>query len=227
MKKIIIFLSIIIIATGLIFFVRSKYYFPKNPSNIQEENILLPISDDRPLPEITSLPAQKTLEFKPPLDRAKERVTKKYFGLFVAPQNSPVQPEKFRGYHTGTDFEIFPEEADAIVSVHAICSGKLLVKKYATGYGGAAVQACVLDNQPVTVIYGHLKLASITNNVGDELKTGEAIGPLGATYSQETSGERKHLHLGIHKGSGVNILGYVQSKNELSGWIDPCLYICD
>ncbi|MDP1845177.1 MAG: hypothetical protein Q8L09_00330 [Candidatus Moranbacteria bacterium] len=50
---------------------------------------------------------------------------------------------------------------------------------------------------------------------------------MGKAYGAETDGERKHLHLGIHKGAGVNILGYVQSKAELSGWLDPCLYACN
>ena len=41
---------------------------------------------------------QVVSEFQSPLDRAGERVTKKPFGKFVTPQNSPVQPEKFYGY---------------------------------------------------------------------------------------------------------------------------------
>jgi len=167
-----------------------------------------------------------TSDFQPPLDRASDRVTKKPFGIFVTPQNSPVQPEKFRGYHTGADFEIFPEELDADVPVRAVCAGKLQAKKYATGYGGVAVESCDLNGQPITVIYGHLKLASVNSSVGTDLKAGDAIGVLGKAYSAETSGERKHLHLGFHKGASVNILGYVQNKAELSGWIDPCLYIC-
>ncbi|MDD5489906.1 MAG: M23 family metallopeptidase [Candidatus Moranbacteria bacterium] len=166
--------------------------------------------------------AAPTPVFGSPLDRAGERVTKKPFGIFVTPQNSPVQPEHFRGYHTGTDFEIFPEESNADVSVRAICDGKIAVKKTATGYGGVLVESCELDGQPITVIYGHLKLSSITNKVGDALAKGEEIGILGKAYSAETSGERKHLHLGVHKGTTVNILGYVQNQSELSGWIDPC-----
>jgi murein DD-endopeptidase MepM/ murein hydrolase activator NlpD len=76
------------------------------------------------------------------------------------------------------------------------------------------------------VIYGHLKLISVTASAGDTLKAGDTIGLLGADKSAETSGERKHLHLGIHKGTSVNILGYVQDQAELAGWIDPCPYVC-
>lgn len=164
--------------------------------------------------------------FQPPLDRAGERVTKKPFGIFITPQNSPAQPEKFRGYHTGTDFEIFPEELGADVPVRAICSGTIAVKRSAGGYGGVLVQNCTLDNLPVTVIYGHLKLASIQKNAGENLNAGDTIGILGKAYSAETSGERKHLHLGIHKEASVNILGYVGSQSQLSGWLDACLYVC-
>jgi len=44
--------------------------------------------------------------------------------------------------------------------------------------------------------------------------------------TKETDEERKHLHFGIHEGESVNLLGYVQNTNELSGWLDPCAYVC-
>src|SRR5579863_6635904 len=40
-----------------------------------------------------------------PISGGLSRVTKKPFGIYVTPQNSPVQPEKFTGFHTGIDFE--------------------------------------------------------------------------------------------------------------------------
>ncbi len=153
------------------------------------------------------------------------RITKKTFGLYVTPSNSPVSPEKFTGYHTGVDFETTPDEANIDIPVPAICEGTLLLKKYATGYGGVAVQSCMLYGQPVTIIYGHLELASIMPGIGQQLKKGETIGILGKGYSTETDGERKHLHLGIHKGLVINILGYVQKQPELSGWLDPMQFL--
>lgn len=162
-----------------------------------------------------------------PLSHAGKRVTKKPFGIYVTPQDSPVQPEKFHGYHTGTDFEIFPEELDAEVAVKAVCSGELKMKTVAAGYGGVAVQACNLDGSPITVIYGHLNLFSVDKNIGEDLKAGEEFGFLGKGFSSQTSGERKHLHLGIHNGAEINILGYVQQRGELSAWIDPCSYVCE
>jgi murein DD-endopeptidase MepM/ murein hydrolase activator NlpD len=159
-------------------------------------------------------------KFQPPLERAGERVTKKPFGIFIYPRTSKVQPERFQGYHTGVDFEIFPEELDQDIPIYAITSGKILVKRSATSYGGVLVESAKLDNSPATIIYGHLSLSSIGKNVGDSLTAGEQIGFLGKNKSPETDGERKHLHLGIHKGSEINIRGYASSKEELSGWID-------
>lgn len=163
--------------------------------------------------------------FQFPMNRATERVSKKPFGIFVTPKNSPVSPEKFSGYHTAVDFEIFSEELEEEVFVKAVCSGKLLVRRIATGYGGLAVQSCDLEGNPITVIYGHLKLDSIKVAPGDNIVTGEDLGMLGRAYSAESGGERKHLHLGFHKGSEINILGYVSSKELLSNWLDPMLFI--
>lgn len=163
---------------------------------------------------------------QPPLDKASQRVTKKKFGTYVTPKNSPVQPERFMGYHTGVDFEILPDEKTQDVTVHAVCSGTLVLKEYASGYGGVATQSCSLNGESITVIYGHLRLSSIALNDGDSIETGEKLGVLGTGYSSETDGERKHLHLAFHKGTATNILGYVSSKDQLSDWIDPCLYVC-
>ncbi|NTW13678.1 MAG: peptidoglycan DD-metalloendopeptidase family protein [Candidatus Moranbacteria bacterium] len=164
--------------------------------------------------------------FVPPLVRAGERVTKKPFGIFVAKATSPVRPERFSGYHTGTDFETFPVETDVEVSVSAVCSGKLLSKRIASGYGGVAVQSCIHNGTSVTIVYGHLRLSSIAVSVGGMISAGDPIGTLGKGYSTETDGERGHLHLGIHKGDGSDIRGYVSSKAELTGWIDPCMLVC-
>jgi len=182
-------------------------------------------SSPTPVPEISSVPSPTTkpAELLTPLDRAGERVTKKPFGIFITPESSPVTPERFRGYHTAADFETFPDEQNSEVRVRAICSGPLKVKERASGYGGVAVQACVINGSPVTVIYGHVKLSSVT---GTNFSAGEVIAVLGKGFSTETDGERKHLHLGIHKGDSVNIRGYVSSQSDLSAWLDPCLYFC-
>lgn len=172
-------------------------------------------------------PKTSTSEFVLPLGGTEQRVTKKPFGIFIDPATSPVQPEKFRGYHTGTDFETFPEETTGDVSVHAICSGMLTVKRSASGYGGVVVEKCLFEGKPITVVYGHMRLTGIQATVGDNVAVGDVLGVLGMGQSKETDGERKHLHLGIHKGNTVNIRGYVASKSELNEWLDPCqLFSC-
>lgn len=178
-------------------------------------------------PDSTNNTQQMTnvLPFTPPLSRTKERVAKKPFGIRVSPTNSPVSPEKFTGIHTGTDFETFPEEVDTDVPVMTICSGPLLRKQQARGYGGMAVQACTLNDNPITVVYGHLQLASINWIVGNQLTQGATLGILGKGHSPETGGERKHLHLGVHTGSQVVTNGYIANQSDLHNWLDIMQYI--
>lgn len=161
-----------------------------------------------------------------PLDQAGKRVTKKPFGIFITPKDSPIQPEKFRGYHTGTDFEVFREESKADVSVRAVCPGTLVVKRSASGYGGIVVQRCELGGGPVTVVYGHLALGSVTADIGESVEQGDVIGLLGTAGSADTDGERKHLHLAIHKGEIIDIRGYVAEQKMLDQWLDPCEFFC-
>lgn len=169
-----------------------------------------------PESERTSAPKLTTL-----LDPS--RITKKPFGIFISPKNSPVTPERFSGYHTGADFETFEEEQTKDISVSAICEGSILQKRTASGYGGLVVQKCVLNGEEVTVIYGHLKYSSIAKKVNENVKKGEEFAILGEGI--EADFERKHLHLGIHKGSEIDIRGYVSDTGELAQWLDPLPYI--
>jgi len=162
-----------------------------------------------------------------PLDRPEERITKKDFGMYITPEDSPIDNERFRGYHTGVDWEVFADELGEAVPVKAMCSGELVYRNDVSGYGGVAVQACELKGEPVTVLYGHLDLASIDFRKSDSIESGEVIGELGKHESAETAGERKHLHLGIHKGPEVELAGYVDAQDKLTAWLDPCQYVCD
>lgn len=188
-----------------------------------------------PVPQTTQ-PEDKTQEnTKPeepkkvisePIAGAKNSITKKPFGVYITPTNSPVQPEKFSGYHTGTDFEITPEETSQDILVYAICTGKVRNKEIVSGYGGVIVQDCVVDGQTVTVLYGHLNIRQAqVLGVGSEAKSGERIGSLAPANSDLSGGERKHLHLGIHKGSTVDFKGYVNNQSDLSGWLDAQKYL--
>jgi len=220
-KFLLIKILVIIIIVALIFglsLLVVKYFQPKQ-NLVNQPPVVNQVVNNNPEPIII----QPKLAL--PLDQALSRVTKKPFGIYITPKNSPISPEKFSGYHTGVDFEIFPNEENKDITVSAVCVGKLLLKKYAAGYGGVAVELCKLDNQDVTIIYGHLKLSSIDLKVDQAIAAGEKIGILGKGYSSETDGERKHLHLGVHKGSTVNLLGYVQDKNLLSDWFNALDYL--
>lgn len=153
-----------------------------------------------------------------PIDEFTERITKKPFGIFITPQNSPVQPERFSGYHTASDVEY--EDVSGDVPVRAIADGVVTRSGQVNGYGGLLVIQHGDDLQNVSSLYGHLKVSSLPR-IGIQVKAGDQIGVLGEGGSSDTGGERKHLHLGILK-SGVNdIRGYVQNESELSNWLDP------
>ena len=182
--------------------------------------ILQPIAvTDQQTKAPEQIPEKETV-ISPPLSRAWERVAKKSLGTRVSPASSPVSPERFTGFHSGTDFETFPEEQDADVTVMAVCTGPLLRVATADGYGGYAVQSCIINDQPVTVVYGHLRRSSVISKVGDTVSAGQAFAMLGKGFSTETDGERKHLHLSIAKGRSINIRGYVSSASALEGWLD-------
>ncbi len=157
-----------------------------------------------------------TLEMKnglaEPVAEFKKRITKKFFGTYVTPQNSPVKPERFTGYHTGVDVEY--GDVSGQVKVMAIDSGKVIMAGPVGGYG----QVVVIQHQRYLSLYGHV-VPSV--KVGQVVAKGEKIAILGKAYSSETGGERKHLHLGIINGLKIDYRGYVQNYNELSGWINP------
>ena len=232
-KRIILIVAIVLVAVGAISFALSRYLAnldknllaPSPTSNSSQSPSITPASEIG-APSVSETPTPSIVQqFHAPIDRALERVAKKPFGIYITSQNSPVQPERFSGFHTGVDFETFADEQDKDVPVYAICTGITLLKEWASGYGGLVVQSCQLANQDITVIYGHLNLASVGTAKNLLMSAGEKIGNLGKGFSQETDGERKHLHLGIHKGRSINILGYVQNSSELSNWMDINLYL--
>ena len=170
-KKIIIFVVVAVLLAGLI--IRRSRLAVKNvpiatsSSAVTSQSAIAPDQTiDNSSEQSLALPRDS---FQSPIDRAGERVTKKPFGIFITPQNSPVHPERFSGYHTGTDFETFPDEQNIDVPIYAITSGKIIAKKSASGYGGVLVESATINGSPVTIIYGHLKLASINKKTGDTL----------------------------------------------------------
>lgn len=174
--------------------------------------------------DVRGVPTPREIVFATPMHEAARRVTKKPFGIFVSPANSPVSPERFTGYHVGVDFETTPQEQALDVPFFAICTGPLLDKRTATGYGGVVTQSCVVEGATVTVIYGHIKLSSVDAKVGYEVAMGQRLGVLGDGMSAQTGGERKHLHLGVYAGSSPTIRGYESSPEALSSWMNVVDY---
>lgn len=175
------------------------------------------LSNDLPT---VSTKVEKLPTLLPPISRALERISKKPFGMLISPDTSPVENDRFNGYHVGVDFETFSEEQNFDVPITAICSGPLILKKFATGYGGVMLQKCTINEEEVSVIYGHLRLSSVQPKAGEEINMGELVGFLGQGHSSETDGVRKHLHLGIKRGTVTDIRGYIKNPAEMNDWLD-------
>lgn len=150
-----------------------------------------------------------------PIAEFKKRITKKPFGIYITPQNSPIQPERFSGYHTGVDVEY--GDVDGEVPVFAISDGQIVLAKWVSGYGNTLVLKTTIEKEILFVVYGHLDQQSFSQNV--QVKRGEKIGILGESKTQATDFERKHLHLAIVKNK-LDLAGYVKTKEELNQWYD-------
>lgn len=153
------------------------------------------------------------------------RVTKKPFGIYITLKTSPIQPEKFSGYHTGADAETTPAEKDSDVPIAAIADGTVVFAGHVNGYGGVIMIEHKVNGETITALYGHLRITSFTIKKGAAVTVGKNIAVLGTGYSSETDGERKHLHFGIIKGASINYKGYVQTPSGLTAWDDPVTWL--
>ncbi len=153
------------------------------------------------------------------------RITKKPFGIYITPKTSPVQPEKFKGYHTGADAETTTDEKNIDIPIQAIANGTVVFAGHVNGYGGVIIIEHNVNGEKITALYGHLRIASFKVKVKDKVHPGDQIAVLGTGYSSETDGERKHLHLGILKGYVINYKGYVPTQSGLSPWEDPVVWL--
>lgn len=149
-------------------------------------------------------------------------ITKKPFGIFVSPGNSPVSPERFTGFHTGVDVEAEP----GIETVVAIADGRVVLARNASGYGGVVAIRHTIRGEHVLAVYGHLDPTALPA-VGAAVRAGSSIGALGKAFSAETDFERGHLHFGIYRGEDTNIQGYVPTKEALERWNDPAALLKD
>lgn len=169
----------------------------------------------------TNTNSETQSQFTTPIQNFTTNQTKKTFGQFITAENSKVQPERFYGYHTGVDIEINPDQVNQDIPVYAISDAKIIAIQYIQGYGGVIILETNINNEPATILYGHIKLSSLNLSVGNQVRKGQQIAVLGDEYSEETNGERKHLHLAIHKGTDIEFRGYVNNESELQNWYDP------
>lgn len=156
-----------------------------------------------------------------PIDNFESGISLKPFGKYVSPDNSPVQPERFRGYHNAVDIEIPEAQQYKDIEVYAFADCTIGLERYVSGYGGTVMLDCQIEGKSYTALYGHLDSTSFRFSAGDAVKKGDVLGVLGEGYSSETDGERMHLHFSLQEGKSTDLRGYVQNESELSGWIDP------
>jgi murein DD-endopeptidase MepM/ murein hydrolase activator NlpD len=171
------------------------------------------VPDAAPRATVPPTPASVAL----PIDGYAENRTIKRFGQYFH--------DRFTGYHVGDDVEVADKSVD--VPVYAIADGTVRSVRWASGYGGVMVVAFPIDGMQVNAIYGHIRLASTTLKAGDAVQKGAQLALLGDDRSNETDLERKHLHFGMYEGTALRIGGYVQTKAELSQWIDPSKFFTD
>ena len=159
-----------------------------------------------------------------PIDDAQKRPQLLTFGLHVTPdpEHNPIDPpERFAGFHSALDYEVFADEADEEVIVRAACPGDVVYAGTAEGYGGVIVHRCVVHDEDVTVLYGHIDPVSFTVDAGDTVDAGQRIAVLAPARTYQSGYNRKHLHFGVHRGRDVALTGYVQSEAALENFIDP------
>lgn len=164
-----------------------------------------------------------------PMTRYFERQTLKEFGQlvdqnFYKGKKAFFPFNRFYGYHSGVDLEIFPEEKDQKVPVYAIGPGKITFIGKISGYGGVILES--LREKDRTVLYGHVKIAGLSLKVDNQVIAGQEITFLGDAFSAETAKERKHLHFGIYIGNDLYFKGHESSQKQLlTKWEDPNRYL--
>ena len=112
------------------------------------------------------------------------------------------------------------EDVNSDVPVFTITDGQIIFADWVNGYGGVVVIKHNIENKDYLVIYGHLNPDSLPI-VNGQIQKKEQIGILGKNKTNETDGERKHLHFAIYTKDDLNLRGYVQTQDELKNWVDP------
>jgi murein DD-endopeptidase MepM/ murein hydrolase activator NlpD len=159
-----------------------------------------------------------------PIGQFTTRQSLKSFGQYIDKNfyvgKESVSPNQFIGYHAAVDLEVFPDELNQQVPVYAVGAGKIVYAAPVSGYGGLILLQ--LSGTGDTALYGHIKLTNFPFKVGQAVSAGTRLTYLGEAFSNETGGERKHLHFGIYKGTDLYFRGYEPTQSALtSRWLNP------
>ena len=224
------FWIIIIVAAALVIIIGGFYLwrYYKNRQKVNNGPSTNQSSDSQTTPTSATSQTAPVPTIIYPIDNYSARLSKNSFGSYYFSQNSQkfdstVCPgaSEYTGYHTGDDLETIPAEQNIPIAVTSIATGTVRQVGRVSGYGGLAVIEYTLGDETYTAYFGHINLATTTLKVGSTVSIGEKIAELAPACSSANSNVRKHLHFSLHKGTGVDVEGYVNSKSALSAWIDP------
>jgi len=202
---------LVLVLAATIFFQRSP---STEPAALASDPLTTAAPTLTPEPSPTPTPA-----YAEPIADFRARITKKNYGAYITPQNSPVQPEKFTGYHTAVDVEYQDIAGD--VPVYAIADGTVRRSGRVSGYGGLLIVEHTGPTSSFFTVYGHIRPSSLPA-VASTVTRGQRIGLLGTGYSSETDNERRHLHFGVITASTIDVRGYTQKEADLTSiWRNP------
>ena len=196
----------------------AAFFFRRNATTRQLDSALTLVVEEPPQ-------AQSTVEpgIFYPMTRYEKRLTVRWYGKDVRAEEAATLPcaDPFVGFHTADDLEVKSDELALPLSVFAMADGTVRQVDHVNGYGGLIVLEHLLNGETVTTYYGHIDTGTTTLEEGDPVSAGEKIAELADHCSADSSNERKHLHFGIHNDADIDVRGYVQTKEELSGWVNP------
>lgn len=183
---------------------------PTDPNNISlgSEASLRPTPTTQASPISSSKP---TINIVLPVAEYGERKNLKVFGEYIQ--------DRFTGYHVADDIEFTDTESDT--PVLAMADGEVELVQFASGYGGMIKIKHQIDGEIIHSIYGHIALSSAKVKAGDQVKAGQFLANLGKNNSEESDGERKHLHFGLYAGDENRINGYEPEAASVNKWINP------
>lgn len=124
------------------------------------------------------------------------------------------------GYHVAEDIE-YTDVLQEEIAVRAIAQGVVRRIGSVSGYGGVLVVLHTIGDRQVHAIYGHIDVTSSNLSQGDLVEKGEFLANLGDHKSEETDGERKHLHFALYEGEELRLQGYESSVKDIESWINP------